>query len=366
MSNPPHGISVDNYYQEQIAKPFEVSSKLESSPPRGLTPSPGSQTPSQMMMRTNHGSISVRMKLITPSVGDSDRYSGNGFGTTLPEIPGAGRKSSRASFPPSCYGSPYESLHPQEIKEGHPLDNRIVDDYWVNPGARTDSALLTEAAWRNRFRESTAKVNWRQRIQEETDRDRRERRLVRIGPKFFHLSPLVGRDLTSPPPCRECPHIVGPLALHACICLLFIPVLTGMDSGIHGAHPPPPLRLRTLQHRCLLRRLLPAARRTPRRRLPHLRRRPAPVLCPQRAKAAGYGGRHRRPRHRFPVHGPPDDPHAPVRRLHTRHPRPPPGPQASTHAHKLSTRTYVTRERARTHPFTACHRNRIAEHAPAS
>ena len=54
---------------------------MESSPPPGLTPSPGSQTPSQMMVRTNHGSISVRMKLITPSVGDSDRYSGNGFGT---------------------------------------------------------------------------------------------------------------------------------------------------------------------------------------------------------------------------------------------------------------------------------------------
>ena len=271
MSSPPHGISVDDYYQEHIAKPFEVSSKLASTPP------PGSQASPQTMMRTHHGSIAVRMKLMTPSVVDTDRYSGNGFRTNLPEIPSASRKSSRASFPPLCYGSPYASLRPQDFKEGQPLDDRIVDDYWVNPGARTDTALLTEAAWRNRFRESSAKVNWRQKIQEETDRDRRERRLVRNGKNiaFVLLPPLVDRGRTTPPPSRDCSHTFVPISVsrrprvHAST-FVFIPVLSGVDRGIHWARSPPPLRLRALQRRRLLRCLLTSARRTPRRRIPHL------------------------------------------------------------------------------------------------
>lgn len=175
MSNAPHGISVDDYYQEPISG-------------TAWNKSDSSQSAAKIS-GNNSGSVVVRMKMITPSIHERGIV-------RLPDIPNtqSERRLSPANFSPSCYGSPYDALHIHEQQEGWESGSRD-DHYWVTPGARTDNAQLTDAAWRNRFRENTAKINWRQRIEEEADRDRRERRLVRTNA----LSEYAGRPCCTAP-----------------------------------------------------------------------------------------------------------------------------------------------------------------------
>ena len=171
MSNPPHGISVDDYYQEPV----------DGSANNSWRGSPNSSPSFQQNNRNNHGSVFVRMKMLSPSVIGKEAAVNtiSPPSVFLPDIrnPNSERRFSRASFTPSCYGSPYEPLHHRDSTETTEIRG---GDYWVSPGTHTDNAFLTDAAWRNRFRENTAKIDWRHRIEEEADRDRRERRLVRV------------------------------------------------------------------------------------------------------------------------------------------------------------------------------------------
>mmetsp|Transcript_49591 Transcript_49591/g.116934 ORF Transcript_49591/g.116934 Transcript_49591/m.116934 type:complete len:482 (+) Transcript_49591:214-1659(+) len=191
----PEGLLVDDYYREApTSPPPTIQDEISS---EGLQDEVRSyQLPSGMKVIPNKKNSPSR-----PRSAQSIRTNPIGSPATLMNrqnspFPVSGspyynlyKDGSHGNRPPSSQGTNKDYLRVEDEKMAEwrnvngmwTKDNSAVreaaQNYWTAPGSSTEGRVLTESAQRNRFRETQARNEWRNKMVQETEKERRERTL---------------------------------------------------------------------------------------------------------------------------------------------------------------------------------------------